>query len=83
MSALPPVRRARFRRRAVAFAFLLLLAAAGCGNGDGCAGFISVNASPEECARIAERFGCASFDATGPSCGLRACARCDGIDSPS
>ncbi len=61
----------------------LLVALAGCGNGNGCAGYISINASPEECRRIAEKFGCASFDATGPSCGLQACARCDGIDSSS
>ena len=58
-------------------------ALAGCGNGSGCAGYISINATPEECARIAEKLGCTSFDATGPSCGLQACARCNGIDSPS
>ena len=62
---------------------LLLAAATGCGNGNGCAGYIAINATPEECRRIAEKFGCASFDATGPSCGLQACARCNGIDSSS
>ena len=62
---------------------LVSAALAGCGNGSGCAGYISINATPEECARIAEKFGCASFDATGPSCGLQACARCSGIDSAS
>ncbi|MBU6280734.1 hypothetical protein KGQ64_00735 [bacterium] len=77
----PALRPGRLRR--FALASFLALAAAGCGNGDGCAGYISINASPEECARIAERFGCASFDATGPSCGLQACARCNGIDSSS
>ncbi|MFM7143763.1 MAG: hypothetical protein ACKO2K_17800 [Alphaproteobacteria bacterium] len=69
------------RTRVLAAAIGLGLSLAGCGNGSGCAGYISINASPEECARIAEKYGCASFDAAGPNCGLQACARCNGIDS--
>jgi hypothetical protein len=66
--------RIRVRRLLLASALLL----ASCGSDDGCAGFISVNASPERCAELAEEFGCSSFEATAPSCGLVACARCDG-----
>ena len=52
---------------------------AACGGSDGCGGFISINASPERCMALAEQFGCEGFEATeGPSCGLVACARCEG-----
>lgn len=55
------------------------LALAGCGGGDGCSGFFSVNASPERCRELAEEFGCEGFEPSeGPSCGLIACARCEG-----
>jgi hypothetical protein len=63
------------RRRLVA---LLVLALGACG-GDDCAGFISVNATPEACAMLAEQFGCQSFDVEGTSCGLTACATCEGL----
>lgn len=62
----------------VALVTLLALLPAGCG-GDDCAGFISVNATPAQCERLAEEFGCASFDAQGDNCGLTACARCEGL----
>ncbi|MEW6269159.1 MAG: hypothetical protein AB1689_07655 [Thermodesulfobacteriota bacterium] len=58
---------------------LLALAATACGSGDDCAGFISVNATPSACEMLAEELGCSSFDAAGESCGLVACARCDGL----
>ena len=54
-----------------------VLGASACGSDD-CGGFFSVNASPERCAEIAEEFGCGSFEVTGPTCGLVACARCEG-----
>jgi hypothetical protein len=55
----------------------LLLAASACGGGDdGCAGFISINATPEQCAALSAQYGCASFEVDGPSCGLNACATC-------
>jgi hypothetical protein len=56
----------------------MALFGSGCGSDDGCSGFISINASPERCAELAEEFGCGSFEVTGPSCGLVACARCEG-----
>ena len=40
---------------------------------------VAINATPAECARIAEQFGCTSYDVTGPSCGLTACATCEGL----
>jgi hypothetical protein len=52
-------------------------AGSGCGSDD-CGGFVSINASPERCAEIAEELGCGSFEVTGPTCGLVACARCEG-----
>lgn len=58
---------------------LLALGVAACGGGDSCEGYITINATPEECARIAEQFGCTSFDVSGPSCGLTACATCEGL----
>jgi len=68
------------RRAAVLAALGVVLAAASCGGGDGdCAGFISVNVTPAECARLAEQFGCTGFDVDGPSCGLTACATCEGL----
>ncbi|HEY8515411.1 MAG TPA: hypothetical protein VIS07_07850 [Candidatus Binatia bacterium] len=69
------------RSRAIfaAAATLLALVAVSCGSGDDCAGFISINASPDTCAKLAEEFGCASFDASGPRCGLVSCARCEGL----
>jgi hypothetical protein len=61
-------------------ALLLALGAAACGGGgDSCEGYITINATPAECARIAEQFGCTSYDVTGPSCGLTACATCEGL----
>lgn len=76
-------RRPRHRRgdglaRAAALA-VALATAAGCGGGD-CTGFVSVNASPAECERLARQSGCNAFDASGPSCGLSGCATCDGLD---
>jgi hypothetical protein len=56
-----------------------MLGASGCGSDD-CSGFISVNATPEECQRLAQQFGCSSFDVEGPSCGLLGCASCGGLD---
>jgi hypothetical protein len=55
-----------------------ILLGSGCGSDDGCSGFISINASPDRCAELAEDLGCGSFEVTGPSCGLVACARCEG-----
>lgn len=63
-------------RWALALGSLAILA--GCGGNDGCAGFVTINATPPGCERLAEKFGCASFDASGPSCGLAGCARCNG-----
>jgi hypothetical protein len=58
----------------------LLAATAGCGGGgDDCGGFISINASPDECAALAMKFGCQSFEVDGPNCGLLACATCGGL----
>ena len=62
----------------------LLAAASGCGGGgDDCGGFISINASPDECAAIAMKFGCQSFEINGPNCGLLACANCGGLPTPT
>ena len=60
---------------------VLLLAASACGGGDdgGCAGYITINATPEQCAAIAEKYGCTSYEVTGPSCGLTACVTCTDI----
>lgn len=57
---------------------LLAPVLAACGSDD-CSGFISVNATPAQCERLAEEFGCASFDVEGDNCGLTACARCEGL----
>lgn len=67
-------------RRSLA-GLVLLLAASACGGGDdgGCAGYITINATPEQCAAIAEKYGCASYEVTGPSCGLTACVTCTDI----
>lgn len=54
----------------------LALVAAACGGGDDCSGYITINATPEQCAALAEQYGCTGFDVDGPSCGLTACARC-------
>ena len=68
--------------RVVAHALLAVLLVAGvtaCGGDDDCSGYITINATAAECARIAEQFGCTSFDVDGPSCGLTACATCEGL----
>lgn len=65
--------------RTIVLALVLAATTAACGSGDDCAGFITINATPQQCAEMAERFGCASFEVEGPSCGLTACASCDGI----
>jgi hypothetical protein len=57
----------------------LLAATCGCGGGDDCGGFISINASPDECAALAMKFGCQSFEVDGPNCGLLACTTCGGL----
>jgi hypothetical protein len=67
---------AKVATRWTVLAASLILAA--CGSGDDCSGFVSINASPERCAQIAEELGCGSFEVTGPTCGLVACARCEG-----
>jgi hypothetical protein len=66
------------RSRRILLGLALALAAAACGGGgdDDCAGYITINATPEQCAAIAEKYGCASYDVTGPSCGLTACVTC-------
>lgn len=68
------------RLRGALPALALALAAAACGGGDdGCAGYITINATPEQCAEIAERFGCTSYEVDGPSCGLTACVTCTNL----
>jgi hypothetical protein len=62
--------------RRTLLALALLLAASACGGDDGCAGFISINATQEQCAALAAQYGCSSFEVEGPSCGLKACATC-------
>ncbi len=66
------------RLRGTMLALALALAAPACGGGGdgGCAGYITINATPEQCAEIAERFGCTSYEVDGPSCGLTACVTC-------
>jgi len=69
--------RRRARSTVLTLTLTLALAAAACGGGDdGCAGYITINATPEQCAQIAERFGCTSYEVDGPSCGLTACVTC-------
>jgi hypothetical protein len=65
--------------KAAAVGLALALTTAACGGGDGCAGFISINATPEQCAALAEKYGCSGFNVDGPSCGLTACATCDNL----
>jgi hypothetical protein len=62
-------------------ATVAVLVLAACGGGGTCSGFISINASPDRCMALAEEFGCEGFEVSeGPSCGLLACARCEGDD---
>ena len=69
------------RARGALLGLVLALGAAACGGGgdDGCAGYITINATPEQCADIAERYGCASYAVDGPSCGLTACVTCNDL----
>lgn len=64
--------------RAAALAGLVASAAA-CGGGDGCAGYITINATPDQCEAMAKEFGCPSFQVMGATCGLSGCATCDGL----
>jgi len=72
-----PSRRRGSRALALLATLALAAGAAACGGGDDCSGFISVNATPEQCQRLAEQYGCAGFEVEGPTCGLTACARCE------
>lgn len=72
----PRYRARGWRGLGVVLAFAVGLAACGGSDDGGCAGYITINATPEQCARIAERFGCASYEVNGPSCGLTACVTC-------
>ncbi|MBM4266973.1 MAG: hypothetical protein FJ144_10215 [Deltaproteobacteria bacterium] len=75
-SIVPSVFPARGLAVAVVAAFALAMSS--CGGDDDCSGFVSINAPPERCMELAEEFGCESFEVDGPSCGLVACARCEG-----
>jgi hypothetical protein len=58
----------------------LLACAAACGGGSGCAGYITINVTPDQCEAMAKEFGCPSFQVTGATtCGLSGCATCDGL----
>lgn len=66
-------------RLPLALVALTVVLLSACGGGDDCAGLISINASAESCAAMAEELGCQSFEVNGPRCGLVACATCEGL----